>query len=206
MIASTHYRWGKRRIHVVIRPVTTENFKDLPNFRLFPFSCKYCTYWESREFNDKTKKEDAEETKQKWLTSVGKEFGNCAFIVYVDKTPVGFTLFAPAKYFPTLSKYARIGAPSKDAVFLACLYIARRELWKKGIGKKLLERVISHLRDRVYEAIETFARFRDTQPSEIGDWLGSAEFFLKMHFALKNQKDEIALLRRELKPVVLKQL
>ena len=29
------------------KPVCQENFKDLPDFRLFPYSCKYCVYWET---------------------------------------------------------------------------------------------------------------------------------------------------------------
>jgi hypothetical protein len=49
---------------IEIQPVNMENFKDLPNFRFFPYSCRYCAFWESLDFGDKTMKEDAEQTKR----------------------------------------------------------------------------------------------------------------------------------------------
>jgi hypothetical protein len=49
---------------IEIQPVSMENFKDLPNFRFFLYSCRYCAFWESLDFGDKTMKEDAEQTKR----------------------------------------------------------------------------------------------------------------------------------------------
>jgi hypothetical protein len=105
---------------IEVKPVGVENFKDLPSFSLFPYSCRYCAFWESLDFDDETKKEDAEQTKQKWFSNVRKEFGTCGFIVYVNDDPVGFAEYAPVKYFPTISKYFGL-TPSDDAIFLACL-------------------------------------------------------------------------------------
>ena len=186
----------RRHMDIIIEPVTLENFKDLPNFSLSPHSCKYCAYWESLEFDGWTKKEDAEQKKLNWFIRVSKEFGNCGFIVYVNKIPVGFAQYASVKYFPTISRY-KAGTPSNDAIFLSCLYIAKRELWRKGIGKKLLEKVIRDLRSRGYRTIEAFARRPGTPSSEVGDWSSPAEFFLKMGFTVKSQKDGIILLQKE---------
>ena len=182
---------------VEIRPVSMENFKDLPNFRLFPYSCRYCAFWESLEFDDKTKKEDAEETKQKWFIDVGREFGNCGFIVYVEKALVGFAQYAPAKYFST-SKYYGL-TPSDNAIFLACLYVANRELWGKGIGKRLFQKVASDLISRNYNVVEAVACVGNSPSDNIPDWYtGPLGFFEKMGFEIMSSKGYIALVRKEL--------
>jgi hypothetical protein len=121
---------------VEIKPVSQRNFKYLPCFRLFPYSCKYCAFWESLNFDDKTRKEEAEQTKRRWFIKVRKKFGNCGFIVYVNKKPVGFAQYALTECFPAIQKYSGL-TPSNDAIFLACLYIANKELWGKGIGRQL---------------------------------------------------------------------
>lgn len=184
---------------IEIQPVSMENFKDLPIFRLFPYSCKYCAFWEFLDFDDKTQKEDAEQTKRRWFISVGKEFGNCGSIIYADGNPVGFAEYAPVKYFPTISRYRDL-TPSNDAIFLACLYIADRELWGKGIGKQVFEKVESDLRSRGCEVVEAFARVSNSPSDYIPDWYtGPLGFFLKVGFKLVKKKGHIALVRKKLK-------
>ncbi|MEM2463378.1 MAG: GNAT family N-acetyltransferase [Candidatus Bathyarchaeia archaeon] len=183
---------------IKIKPVSLENFNDLPSFRLFPYSCKYCAFWELLDFDDKTGKEKAEQTKREWFINVGKKFGNCGFIVYVDKKPVGFAQYAPVKYFPAIQKYSGL-APSNDAIFLACLYIANRKLWGKGIGKKLFEKVASNLKKRGYKVVESFARVSDLPSNNIPDWYTNPlGFFIKMGFTVIKSKGNIALVRKEL--------
>jgi GNAT superfamily N-acetyltransferase len=175
-----------------------ENFRNLPRFRLFPYSCIYCAFWEQLNFDDYTPREKAEETKRKWFTDVRRKFGNCGFIAYVDDKPVGFAQYAPAEFFPSISKYGDL-IPSKDAVFLACLYIPNRELRGKGIGKQMLEKVTSELQSRGYRVVEAFARTADTPSENIPDWYtGPLEFFVKMGFIVKKRNGQIALVRKEL--------
>jgi len=175
-----------------------ENFKDLPRFRLFPYSCMRCAFWELPDFDDHTPEEKAEKTKRKWFADVRSKFGNCGFIAYVEDKPVGFAQYAPAEFFPSISKYGNL-IPSKDAVFLTCLYIPNRELRAKGIGKQMFEKVTSDLRSRGYRAVEAFARTSDTPSDNIPDWYtGPLEFFLKMGFSVKKKNGQIALVRREL--------
>ncbi|MFX0092253.1 MAG: GNAT family N-acetyltransferase [Candidatus Hodarchaeota archaeon] len=182
---------------VIIKPWNIKTFENLPNFRFFPHSCKHCTYWESLDFDDKTKKEDTNQIKQKWLTLVNKAFGNCGFIAYMNDQSVGFIQYAPMKYFPRISKYQDF-TPSRDTIFLTCLYIPDRDLRGKGIGKQLLETVTWDLKVRNYRSIETFARVRDTPSNDISDWLiRPLEFFIKMDFKIIKQKSEIAHLRKE---------
>jgi GNAT superfamily N-acetyltransferase len=184
---------------VEIQKVNMRNFKDLPTFRLFPYSCKYCAFWESKDFDDRTSKEDAEETKRRWFTEVIRQFGNCGFIAYADRTSVGFAQYGRVEYFPSTSKYGNL-IPSADAIFLACLYVSKRELWRKGIGTQLLEKVSHDLRSRGYKVIEAFARTVDAPSDNIPDWYtGPLEFFVKMGFKVKNQHGQIALVRKELK-------
>ncbi len=183
---------------IEIQPVNMENFENLPNFRLFPYSCKYCAFWELLNFDEKTSKETAEQTKSKWFINVRKKFGNCGFIVYVDKKPVGFAQYAPAKYFLAIQKYPDL-IPSDDAIFLVCLYIANRELRGKGIGKQLFEKVASDLKKRGYSVIESFARVSDLPSNNIPDWYtGPLGFFLKMGFTIIKSRKHIALVRKEL--------
>jgi GNAT superfamily N-acetyltransferase len=150
------------------------------------------------DFDDGTPSEKAEETKRKWFTDVGRQFGNCGFIAYVDDKPVGFVQYAPAKFFPSVSKYKCL-SPSGDAVFLACLYISDREMRKRGIGKQIFEKVSSDLRNRGYKAIEAYARTTDTASNDIPDWYcGPLEFFLKIGFTVKRKNGQIALVRKKI--------
>ena len=50
--------------------VSWQNLKDLPAFRLFPYSCQYCVYWESTDdFDEKVSKERAQQLKSDWFRS-----------------------------------------------------------------------------------------------------------------------------------------
>lgn len=181
-----------------IKPWSIENFKDLPSFRFFPNSCKSCAYWESLNFDNKTKKEDAEQIKRNWFAFVHKDFGNCGFIAYRNNKSVGFAQYAPMKYFPTISKYQDL-TPSRDTIFLTCLYIPNRELRRKGIGKQLCEKIAWDLKNRGYKSIETFTQIRGTPSNDISGWLTHPlEFFIKMDFQVIKQKNRIAHLRKEL--------
>jgi GNAT superfamily N-acetyltransferase len=183
---------------VEIQPVTMGNFGDLPTFRLFPFSCKYCAFWESLDFDEKTSKEGAEQTKRTWFAKMEKEFGNCGFIIYVNNNSVGLAEYAPVKYFPTISRYEGL-TPSGDAIFLPCLYIADRELRGKGIGKQALEKVAADLKNRGYNVIEAFAQLSGSPSDNIPDWYtGPLGFFLKTGFKLVNSRRQIGLVRKKI--------
>ena len=173
--------------------VSHKNFQDLPNFRLFPFSCKYCVYWESLgNLDEKVEKSVAEKIKRDWFRNVSKEFGNCGLIVYLENTPVGYAQYAPARFLPRTQQY-KCGPPSKDAVFLACLYIPKRELRGKGIGKSMLTHVLSDLKNRDYNAVEAFARTTSESAP-----VSPLSFYLKHGFIVIGEKDEFPLVRREL--------
>ncbi|HVP15860.1 MAG TPA: GNAT family N-acetyltransferase [candidate division Zixibacteria bacterium] len=171
-----------------------QNLKDLPKFRLFPFSCRYCVYWESTDdFDEKISKEEALQLKSDWFRNVSKEFGDCGVIAYLDDEPIGYAQYALPKFFARVQQY-EAGPPSTDSVFLACLYIPKKELRGKGIGKSLLHFILSDLQKRGCSAIETFARRGlESNPT------GPLEFYLKQGFSVKRDSDEFPLVRKELR-------
>lgn len=146
-------------MEIKISNLTYENLSDAPEFNSYPFSCKYCLYWEfpeefieskkegreDKEKKDKEKEEKWKESKQKqdnfekkliWLNNTKKLFGNCGLIAYVDRKPVGYAQYAPAKFLPTSFNYPII--PSDDAVLISCLFISQKELREYEIGSKIL--------------------------------------------------------------------
>lgn len=172
--------------------VSSLDLKDPPVFRLFPYSCKYCVYWESTgDFDEKISSEKAHQIKSAWFKKVSDEFGDCGLIAYSDNESVGYAQFALSKFFPKAQQY-QSGPPSDDSVFLACLYVPRRELRGMGIGKYLLDSVLSNLEKGGYAAIETYARKgSESNPT------GPLSFYLKNGFFVKRTCDEFPLVRKE---------
>ena len=173
--------------------VSQQNLTRLPTFRLFPYSCRYCVYWEStKNFDEKVPQSEAEKLKSEWFKNTLERFGSCGFIVCRNCDSVGYAQFGLPKFFPRVSEYSS-GPPSDDAVFLSCLYVPKRELRGMGIGKCMLEIVESDLLRRGYKAVETFAR-KGSESSPAGP----LEFYLKHGFSVKRERDEFPLVRKEL--------
>jgi len=170
-------------------PVTKENFGDVPDY------CRRCLYWQSeRNFDVKDMTKKNEKKKLRWLLKVQKDNETSAgFIAYRYKEPIGFVQWAPAKYFPQSRKY-QFGPPSKDAAFLACLYVAREEDRNKGWGTLILKAGISQIKQQGFKAVETFGRKSSSDnPS------GPLEFYLKNDFQIKRNNSEFQLVRLELR-------
>jgi ribosomal protein S18 acetylase RimI-like enzyme len=174
--------------------VSQQNLNRLPTFRLFPYSCRYCAYWESTgDFDEKVAQSEAERVKREWFKNASEQFGNCGVIVYSDDDPVGYAQYSSPKFLPRIREYAS-GPPDDDAVFLSCLYVPKRELRGMGIGKYLLETVEADLQRRGYTAIETFAR-KGSESSPAGP----LEFYLKHGFSIAKERDEFPLVRKKLR-------
>jgi GNAT superfamily N-acetyltransferase len=171
----------------IIESVNENSFKNIP------IPCKYCLYWQTNdEFNGKMLKPDMEEKKKKWFDRVEKEFNGCIKIAYLNDAAIGFMQFAPARFFPRVKEYAA-GPPSEDTIFIACLYIAKKEERGKGFGTAMLKDLIAELKKRRFKAIETLARKSSAEnPS------GPLEFYLKHGFKIIDEKDDFPLVRLEL--------
>jgi len=170
-------------------PVTRENFRDVPDY------CRRCLYWQSQgDFNAKDMTKEIEKKKLKWFLQVQKE-AECSpgLIAYLNKKPIGFVQWAPAKCFPNTKEY-QCGPPSEDAAFLACLFIPNEENRKKGLGTLILKAGISHIRQRGFKAIQTFAR-----KSSADNPSGPLEFYLKNGFKIERNDSDFQLVRLKLK-------
>jgi GNAT superfamily N-acetyltransferase len=175
--------------------LTEENLRDAPEWETHPFSCKYCIWWEFPERcidPAKEKKEEVIQKKLKWLRDTNRLFGNCGKILYVNDKGVGYSQYAPPKFLPHSADY-QAGPPSKDAVLISCLFIPPREFRGLGLGSQLLQSIISDLRARRINAVETFARKSKTDnPS------GPMEFYLRNGFGIYKDDKEFPLMRLEL--------
>jgi ribosomal protein S18 acetylase RimI-like enzyme len=80
------------------------------------------------------------------------------------------------------------------AIFISCLFISEKNFRGKGLGEKLLEEVITDLRNRKLKAVETFARKGSANnPS------GPIGLYLKKGFQVKEEVDaEFVLVRLDL--------
>jgi len=167
-----------------IEKVDRNNFKDIPS------PCKYCLYWQTSDpFDEKTLKPEMEREKREWFSKVIREFGNCGFIAYSSGVPIGFVQYAPPRFFPRVKEYAS-GPPNEDVVFLACLYIANKEVRGKGLGTAMLRELLAELRKGKFKAVETFAR-----ENSVDNPSGPVELYLKNGFEIKNDNNDFPLVR-----------
>jgi len=137
--------------------VTLDNLEDLPKH------CRRCVYWEVAPHI----KEQAEEfgttelEKEAWVSSVLLEWGSCGRIVYSDKLPVGFVLFAPPSMVPRAVAFPT-SPVSADAVVLTGFHVLS-EFRGGGLGRMLVQAVAKDLTRRGVRAIEAFG---DAKPDE----------------------------------------
>ncbi len=136
-------------MNVEIVSLKEENLVEAPEFEEYPFSCKYCIYWELPEEFEAPFKESKEELmvkKLNWLIRVRNVFDDCGKIIYVDRKPVGYAQYAPPKMLPRSAEYSS-GPSSEDAVLVSCLFIAQKEYRGLGLGNQLLQSIIEDLKE-----------------------------------------------------------
>ena len=171
---------------------------DLDEERLLelPSPCRGCVYWEAP---DAFEKGPNEAVKRDWIRKTREQFGNCGKILYLDGQAAGYALYGPSNRFPAIPTYGSIpvGELRDGAVFLACLVILDSNSSGKGLGKRLLQEVISDLRRRGFAAVETLARAEDANnPS------GPRRFYEANGFRTKSvQNPEFPLMRLDLPPL-----
>ena len=193
-----YLRNSYHRMNIEIVAWTTENFETLPTFRLFPFSCKNCVFWESLTFNEMLPPHVAQQRKRDWLGRITRKFGNCGFIAFTNNEPIGFAQYAPSVYFPALKKYTQVQLHDDD-IFLSCLYIPKTELRGSGIGTQILQKVIQDLHNRGYTSLNVLTKTDSISSDNLSDWLvRPLEFFLKNGFTIVQQGKSSLLLQKHL--------
>ncbi|GGS19091.1 MULTISPECIES: GNAT family N-acetyltransferase [Actinokineospora] len=173
--------------------VTLDNLEHLPK------QCRSCVYWELAPHL----KEQAEEfgttelEKEAWVSSVLLEWGSCGRIVYSDKLPVGFVLYAPPNAVPRASAFPT-SPISADAVVLTGFHVLP-EFRKGGLGRLLVQSVAKDLTRRGVRAIETFG---DMDPDEDHSCVVPAAFLTSVGFKTVRPHPRWPRLRLELRSAI----
>ncbi len=177
---------------IEIVDLTEDNLAQAPEWGSHPFSCKYCLYWEYPEECVDPAAEEKElmlQKKHTWFRRTRNKFGNCGKLINCYGKPIGYAQFAPPEFLPNAVQY-HAGPASADAVLISCLFIPDKEFHNLGLGRRLLESIITELRKKGIPAVETFGRKgRSNNPS------GPAEFYLKNGFRVYKDNGEFPLMR-----------
>lgn len=183
-------------MQVSIEDITQGNLEDIPE------PCKTCLYWENPELRDK-QQSTAEKTrntaeKAEWFLKTLKEFGNCGKILYVDDKPVGYGQYSSASRLPNIQEYGakNLGTAQEKVAFISCLYVSNENFRGRGLGRRLLDEMILDLKNRGFNAVETFAR--ESSPNNPS---GSLQLFLRRGFHVRERLEtdpDFALVRLDL--------
>ena len=174
--------------------VTLDNLEDLPKHS------RKCVYWELaphlREQAEEFGTTDLE--KEAWVSSVLLEWGSCGRLVYSDKLPVGFVMYAPPTAVPRASAFPT-SPPSPDAVLLTGFHVLP-EFRGGGLGRMLVQAVAKDLTRRGVKAIEAFG---DARPDEDEQTcVVPADFLLRVGFKTVRQHPRWPRLRLELRSAI----
>lgn len=174
--------------------VTLDNLEDLPKHS------RKCVYWELaphlREQAEEFGTTDLE--KEAWVSSVLLEWGSCGRIVYSDRLPVGFVLYAPPTAVPRASAFPT-SPPSPDAVLLTGFHVLP-EFRGGGLGRMLVQAVAKDLTRRGVKAVEAFG---DAKPDdEEQTCVVPADFLLRVGFKTVRQHPRWPRLRLELRSAI----
>ncbi|MFQ5838447.1 MAG: GNAT family N-acetyltransferase, partial [Thermoplasmata archaeon] len=151
-------------------------------------SCDVCIYWEYPGEFDRGVRDPT--LKVNWISRVLKEFGNCGLQAVVEGRVVGFIQYAPPGYYGDRFKDYPSGPPSRDSVFISCLYVRDVSQRGRGIGAELLRSAVEELRTRGFGRIEALPRrSSEDNPS------GPLELYLKQGFRIVSESDDFPLVR-----------
>lgn len=131
--------------------LTLDNIDDLPS------QCRSCVFWELDPVAGERAVEagDPALEKEAWLSGVLLDWGSCGRLLYVDKVPAGYVLFAPPTHVPRSVAFPT-SPVSSDAVLLMTAQILP-EFRGGGLGRVLVQTVVKDLIKRGgIKAIEAF--------------------------------------------------
>lgn len=172
------------------RPLTADRIDELPD------ACALCAFWET---DDSISPECGttldDERQREWLRLVTSEWGDCGRIAYEEGDVLGFVKYAPGRYFPQ-AKHMAAGAPSDDAVLLACLHVAS-DVRHAGLGKVLLQAALRDLHTRGERALEAYAAVDAVDRRRTP--MITVEFLLRQGFTVIRPNPRYPLMRLELR-------
>jgi GNAT superfamily N-acetyltransferase len=144
--------------------VTLDNLSDLP------VRCRACVYWELDPVAGEraTDAGDTSLEKEAWVSDTLLEWGCCGQLIYVDGSPAGYVLYAPAAYVPRSIAFPT-SPVSPDAVLLMTGRVLP-DFAGGGLGRMLLQGVARDVVRRGVRAIEAFGRNTDVPPPSGADY------------------------------------
>ena len=135
-------------------PLTLENLAELDA------PCRQCVFWELDPVRRaRVEACDAAAEKDRWVSTVLREWGSCGRVMVVDGRPVGYATYAPAVFVPAAAGFPT--APiSPDAVLLTTVYVDRAHTGG-GLGRMLVQAMARDLVERGdVGAVEAFGDLR----------------------------------------------
>jgi GNAT superfamily N-acetyltransferase len=134
--------------------------------------------------------------KEEWFSEVLLEWGSCGKLALEDEPGgVGFAQYAPASFFPRLSRF-RCGRISEDAVYLGYCYVVGRRRGL-GLGTGLIRSVARDLVDRGIRAVEAIGDRAWTD-----GWVLPAPFLTANGFRVLREDPRYPLLRLDLRAAI----
>lgn len=172
--------------------ITLDNLDDLP------IHCRRCAFWELDPLRAErvAAEEGAATEKEAWLSSTLLEWGSCGKVGYVDGVPVGYVLYAPARYVPRSVAFPT-SPISADAVNLMTARIID-EFAGGGLGRVLMQSVAKDLTHRDVRAIEAFGDAKWQRPSCVLP----AEYLLAVGFKTVRPHHRFPRLRLDLRTAI----
>jgi predicted N-acetyltransferase YhbS len=136
-----------------------------------------CLFWELSPV-DRARLDEAERMteKERWLSTVLREWGSCGRVVRLDGRTVGHIVYAPAAFLPGAATLPT--APtSPDAIVAATAWI-QPELRGGGLGRLLVQAMAADLVERGHTAIEAYGDTRGRADGCVlpAEFLGSVGF------------------------------
>lgn len=147
--------------------ITLDNLGDLPS------RCRECVFWELDPVASERAcaSGDPALEKEAWVSDTLLEWGSCGNLLYVDRAPAGYVLYAPPAYVPRAVAFAT-SPPSPDAVLLMTARLMP-EFVGGGLGRTLVQAAARDVARRGIRAIEAFGR---TGAAGAGERPGRADY------------------------------
>lgn len=166
-----------------IGDLTLDSLRDLP------LRCRGCVFWELSPLDRAIAIEaDPDFEKEVWASSVCLHYGSAGKVAWMDGRQVGYALAGPPEEFPRSESFpARV---SKDAWFLATAYVLPDAVGR-GVGKALVQAVLSDAKERGKRALECFADRQWAGP----DCILPAEFCERVGFKVRREHVRFPLMR-----------
>jgi GNAT superfamily N-acetyltransferase len=127
--------------------------------------CRSCVFWELDDVAEPHVVEAADPKleKEAWVSAVLLEWGSCGMVAYLEDTPAGYMVYAPAAFVPRSGSFPT-SPISSDAVQLVTARVAP-DLRGQGLGRAMVQTAASNLGSRGIKAIEAFGDARNEVPS-----------------------------------------